>query len=310
MQRINALTTDLIRSSTANVKQEDVVSAILEANGKGYWVVNNPKLYVKADILNLAVDTELLNLHGNDRIVFWPDYNVVGRIRDIVGLFKRIGNTVVTVGEVNRLTKGKHGDPPGQHDISVDVVRRNSLDPHLVRDRYLIKYTVQHHGCERSSVIPYMYVNSKLYILAGKDGDTGNWSDFGGCNEPKEQREHAAAREAYEESMGILDKTKVRDAIKGKTPLWYGHTHLYTYKITDIYAMNWPNMFRAFYSYVLPGLKPTFTVTKVAPDFPEGYFEKTDMEWFLYEDIVNTPNMFLDKFVAAVVKMHRSGMFV
>jgi hypothetical protein len=60
-------------------------------------------------------------------------------------------------------------------------------------------------------VIPYSIYNNKIYLLLGREDcydkswdEDGKYSDFGGSKEPHETNLSAVAREAYEESNGLL----------------------------------------------------------------------------------------------------------
>ena len=53
--------------------------------------------------------------------------------------------------------------------------------------------------------LPFNVINGKLYFLLGKDRSDGTWSDFGGRAEDFDEDVKAtAAREFYEESMGVV----------------------------------------------------------------------------------------------------------
>lgn len=57
-----------------------------------------------------------------------------------------------------------------------------------------------------AGILPYSYdPNGKLFFLLGKDND-GDWSDFGGRCEFRDQNNHknTASREFYEETLGAI----------------------------------------------------------------------------------------------------------
>ena len=65
-----------------------------------------------------------------------------------------------------------------------------------------------------AGVLPYSYDRKgKLVFLLGKEKN-GTWSDWGGAVEYGESGLNAAAREAYEESMGMLgSRSHIRQSI-------------------------------------------------------------------------------------------------
>jgi 8-oxo-dGTP pyrophosphatase MutT (NUDIX family) len=55
-------------------------------------------------------------------------------------------------------------------------------------------------------VLPLVEHQGQLYVLLGKEAYDGVWSGFGGGLEGKEKATVAAAREAWEESFGLLGR--------------------------------------------------------------------------------------------------------
>lgn len=71
------------------------------------------------------------------------------------------------------------------------------------------------HGGESNhtgaGVLPYCIKNNEVYFLLSKEGygsDKNTWCDFGGARDPGESAVQTAAREAWEESRGIMGNQK------------------------------------------------------------------------------------------------------
>ena len=74
-----------------------------------------------------------------------------------------------------------------------------------------------------AGILPYAIQNGQLYVLLGRErvednqkhGQSGLWSDFGGKKIPGEETIETAAREAFEESDGLLgSKVQIIDTLR------------------------------------------------------------------------------------------------
>ena len=162
-----------------------------------------------------------------------------------------------------------------------------------------------------AGVLPYCIVRDeqdqeKFCFLLGQERPETNWADsltycsFGGKPEPGETIMEAAAREAYEESMGflgteqeILDKLKELDS-KGKLMYFSPEDgKAITYLLPVVYQPNLPTNFANFYNYVLYACQQMeLKKNKKAKRgnylhnfFPKGFFEKVDIIWLIDSDL-------------------------
>jgi 8-oxo-dGTP pyrophosphatase MutT (NUDIX family) len=146
----------------------------------------------------------------------------------------------------------------------------------------------------RSGIIPVTYVNGKWYFLLGLEhvaigwGGSEKWTDFGGGVEPIDKSpKETAAREGYEETMGILGTYEEIMASLEMSPV-HINKNSYTYFPYFKYSgdlVNITGYFKRFYKYIMRCAHKRKDGKYYLPSCPEGYFEKTDMDWFSEDDI-------------------------
>ena len=121
-------------------------------------------------------------------------------------------------------------------------------------------------------VLPYARHQGQLWLLLGQemhlDGWNGSekWSSFGGSVDPGETLEEAAAREGYEESMGLLGRPSY---LRRRGHPWSHHGGL-TLLLPLSYDRRLPRYFRHFFLYAKRCRRQTC---------PEGWYEKTRIAW-------------------------------
>lgn len=130
-----------------------------------------------------------------------------------------------------------------------------------------------------AGVLPYAIVRQTvdnpvgILFLLGLERDT--WSEFAGHREPNEEIFESAARELWEESMGLLgSEAYLRDILVEMTP--YLTPGCYVYPLRIPYEPL-PKYFDRFYEYFLRTGLPK----------PKGFFEKDKIAWFSIYDIQN-----------------------
>jgi 8-oxo-dGTP pyrophosphatase MutT (NUDIX family) len=125
--------------------------------------------------------------------------------------------------------------------------------------------------------------NGEVYFLLGKEkyekhwDGSRKWSDFGGGPDGQPPQT-AAAREAYEESMGFLGseamiKKRLKTELRFKMP--YGYVYLY------------PMGFRP---ELVPLYNRVYTYSRRCNKCPEGWLEKTEIRWFSARELWNAWN--------------------
>lgn len=146
-------------------------------------------------------------------------------------------------------------------------------------------------------VLPFAFYKNKLYLGLGQEKirkgwkGSGLWSDFGGGLESSESRKQGAAREFFEESMGLFvggpeeayNKLSEKLSISGK-----GYT---IYLLEVKFNSEASKLFRNFYKYMLNFGKSDVRVCELRVRGDQinlrkpGYFEKTRFEWFTIEQV-------------------------
>ena len=135
-------------------------------------------------------------------------------------------------------------------------------------------------------VIPYAYYNNELFFLLGKehqeDGwkDAGKWAHFGGGSEESDRTmRDGAARECYEESMGFLGSLV---EIKSKLGQEIRSPGRFTYLMRIEFDQNLPKTYYNVYQYFSRCTRPHPEKPgyNYLPSCPNGYFEKTEIDWF------------------------------
>lgn len=110
-------------------------------------------------------------------------------------------------------------------------------------------------------ILPFSYHNKDIYVLVGKDQYNPNkkssekYCSFGGKKEENETNEHCAAREAYEESIGLLGSTlELEEKLNEKHKDYIGcieHLHFKCYYINVPYVEELPKMYKNVYNFIL-----------------------------------------------------------
>lgn len=71
-----------------------------------------------------------------------------------------------------------------------------------------------------AGILPYAFVDGKVYYLLGKDTSSNTWSDFGGKCEPVDSNNpvNCAVREFNEETLGIIVDPKTLKSLLHQAP--------------------------------------------------------------------------------------------
>ena len=111
------------------------------------------------------------------------------------------------------------------------------------------------------------------------------YSDFGGGIEQGESILEAAARECYEESMGMLGTTsEIRKAISNNTIMEI-HTHGFDGTVFFV-DMSIDTDIPIYFNRVIKYLSNCQNIC------PTGYLEKTNMKWFSKHELVELYNSY------------------
>jgi 8-oxo-dGTP pyrophosphatase MutT (NUDIX family) len=113
------------------------------------------------------------------------------------------------------------------------------------------------------------------------------WNDFGGRSEVQDlSPEETAAREAYEESMGLLGTpTEIKDLLQTAWRFDYdgGVSFFPYYTLRYNYAL--PEVFAKFYGYLSKCFRYSSAEKPCIAGCPEGYIEKTELRWFTIDEL-------------------------
>lgn len=146
-------------------------------------------------------------------------------------------------------------------------------------------------------VIVYSYDNcGQLIFLLGRESmgpEAGRWSDFGGA--AKSNNIHAeAAREFYEETMGFLgEQQDIYNMIATQSPVKVSGGHVFFLKAN--YDASWQliqTLFSRFYNY---GAKHCRMCS-------EGWFEKSDIQWFTMDEILDRSNTHIRPYFRKIIR--------
>lgn len=123
----------------------------VQKKGRGtYWKVTKPTSTLKLSTSHTYVNNAnhgFANAQGYNRLVYWPDYQVVGTANDIYQAFHNAGVNRVTVNVLHTVTGGRAGNS-GQFDISPALVYSNSFDPLNPEHKQLIHDFVNAYAAE------------------------------------------------------------------------------------------------------------------------------------------------------------------
>ena len=123
-----------------------------------------------------------------------------------------------------------------------------------------------------AGVLPISTHNDTIYFLLGREiyvegwNDSNKWSEFGGKIE-SHNIVYEAARELYEESMGIFGT--IQDTIYNLIPVDIPHAMGYF-----LLWVNYDPMLPMYYNNIYKYL------TSCKQTCPEGYMEKSEIQWF------------------------------
>lgn len=88
---------------------------------------------------------------GYDRIVYWPDYRLVGPAVQIAEHIKKTGATHVIVGIIHYMTNGKIGNR-GSLPITPQLIYDNSFDPLDTQSNIVLRQFISQ-GCELKAAV-------------------------------------------------------------------------------------------------------------------------------------------------------------
>ena len=150
-----------------------------------------------------------------------------------------------------------------------------------------------------AGILPIAIHNNKVYFLFGQEAYDKKWSDFGGARDSKtEPIFETAIREGYEELNGLLGtKGKIRHMVKNNyiTKINKQDNSYSTYVFTIPYNTSLPEYFGNYNKFI-------------ETNFPEkinkkGFFEKSNIKWFSYEELKNKNYPFREHYKEIVKKL-------
>jgi hypothetical protein len=137
-----------------------------------------------------------------------------------------------------------------------------------------------------AGILPVAEYNGNIVFLFGQEYSDKKWSDFGGTRNKHESNFDNAIREGYEETDGFFGtKTETKKLINNNAIIRLDTKngyHTYLFKIA--YDSHLPLYFNNHHKFI-------------DKNFPskvnrEGFFEKSKMRWFSYNDIVKEQHKF------------------
>lgn len=152
-----------------------------------------------------------------------------------------------------------------------------------------------------TGVLPYAKNNGNVYFLLGRESIVPNWSESGKFSDsggaPHDQNEDSlisAARECFEETMGILGcETTLKSLLTqnaSKTLIPSMRSLIYILPID--YDENLPTHFNRIYNYLTKcmGEHSVWKGFKHISSCPEGYCEKIEMKWVSRNELTIATN--------------------
>lgn len=139
-----------------------------------------------------------------------------------------------------------------------------------------------------ASILPVTIYNNKIMFLFGKERDIDDnpgWSDFGGGTDSGESFLQTAVREGGEELTGFLgNNSDIRKMLKkyGTYNIDYNSDNHSTYRV-HIFPIKYDSQLDKYYNN-----NQTFLQTRLDKQviFKSKIFEKTQIKWFSFKDIV------------------------
>lgn len=154
------------------------------------------------------------------------------------------------------------------------------------------------------AVVLFMIVQAPLVVLLGQEAkspgwsESEKWSDFGGVPKPGEPDEEAAAREWYEETMGIygcVDTYRVM-VRKYKFKVVVGTAVIFL--VPRPYDTRVNTVHNNIHQYLTKCMRPhpMWPEARHIPSCPEGYGEKTCLQWHSCDEIKSHPALYRSAF--------------
>lgn len=134
-----------------------------------------------------------------------------------------------------------------------------------------------------AGIVPFARRHGKVYIVLGRESndipfpDSGKWSDFGGGSHAAETEEECAAREGFEETMGLFgSKQELMEKITN-CQATIRHFKYVSFIIEVDYDESLPKQFSTIYQYTKDHNPQLIQQSN-------GLFEKDMIAWFPLED--------------------------
>lgn len=146
-------------------------------------------------------------------------------------------------------------------------------------------------------VLPFAIYRNKIYLLLGREKyvkdwrASHKWSDFGGRLEKGEKIKEGAAREFYEESMGLIVGSKEEALAMLDDQLCYRGPNSIIYLVLVPFNPTLPIIFKNVYNYITDFAlsKPqncNLKIIKGQINLPEeGFFEKVAINWIPIDQV-------------------------
>ncbi len=135
-------------------------------------------------------------------------------------------------------------------------------------------------------VLPYAIKDRKILFLLGREVHNGRWSDFGGGVEKEDGSLGAtAAREAYEESMGLFTSSEKRLKKRIRHTPFVETSSGRVYLLRIPHDPSLPILFRNFLTYLRQCKLRKAKGYYALGGCPTGYFEKDQVRWVPTKDL-------------------------
>lgn len=184
-----------IATTQKSVTAEDIENAhkrvMKQDSFSAYWKITNPKsgtlrlskahTYVTGTKPKGQSGVTYNTAQGNDRLVYWMDYRVAGRISDIERVFREAGIVVVNTGALQNLMATGIPSSTTTGPLNIQTIINNSIDPLQPEHARFITMVTLRFKPSKSEKKQYKYeltdyidlANALPQITAGTAGSSG-----------------------------------------------------------------------------------------------------------------------------------------
>lgn len=147
-------------------------------------------------------------------------------------------------------------------------------------------------GC---GILPICMINNELYLLCGVENN-GQVTDLGGRIESNENTKQCAAREFYEESVGLVMPYNELLQCKVYRKIKLGKNKYYMCLIIKIDYINVEHKYNNLLKYIKKNKSKPIDINPINYNikqlykenvYPKGFFELEELKWIKFDDLKN-----------------------